>query len=67
MAKMQAQVFVKRVNTKDNIADLPSRGAWDEYFAIFPASMRVTTVLPAFASFTGPLQNLVAAFSNLMF
>ena len=66
-ARLRFRAWFEWVPSAANIADLPSRGAWDEYFAIFPASMRVTTVLPAFSSFVGPLQDLMAAFADLMF
>ena len=49
------------------ISDLPSRGAYDEYFAAVPGSLRVPFTLPNFSTFTGPLADLLLAFEDFFF
>ena len=55
---------VEWVPSAANISDLPSRGAYDEYFAALPGSIRVPFVLPNFSTFTGPLAGLLVAFEE---
>ena len=50
-----------------NIADLPSRGEYNEYFANFPASIWTDFRLPDFASFMGPLSELMEAFGDVTY
>ena len=44
----------------------PSRGEYNEYFANLSASIWTDFRLPDFASFMGPLSELMEAFDNVM-
>ena len=60
-AIMRSNVWFEWVPSAANIADLPSRGAYNEFYGILPTSTHVEFVLPQFQTFNGPLSNFLAA------
>ena len=66
-ARLRFRAWFEWVPSAANISDLPSRGAYDEYFAAVPGSLRVPFTLPNFSTFTGPLADLLLAFEDFFF
>ena len=64
---IDVNVWLEHVASGANIADLPSRGAYQEYYNLVPGSIGVPFMLPEFSSFVGPLQELLQAFDNMIF
>ena len=63
-ARLKFNAWFEWVPSAANISDLPSRGAYAEFFAALPGSIRVPFALPNFATFAGPLQGLLLAFED---
>ena len=64
-AQLRFSVWFECVPSAANISDLPSRGAYEEFFAALPFSVHVPFILPDFASFQGPLINFANAIAHL--
>ena len=66
-ARLRFRAWFEWVPSAANISDLPSRGAYNEYFAAVPGSLHVPFTLPNFSTFTGPLADLLLAFEDFFF
>ena len=63
---LRATVWLEWVPSKANIADLPSRLAYDAFFRILPHSRWVETVLPPAHVWVGPLRALAARVERML-
>ena len=64
---VRSNVWFDWVPSKANIADLPSRQAYQRYFSLFPTSVWVDIVLPAIDSWSSPLDEMsMRLFSHVL-
>ena len=63
---LQARVWFEWIPSDANLADLPSRVEYDEYFRAVPGSIWVPTVLPSLADWLAPLPSLFAEMSRYL-
>ena len=63
---LRARVWFEWVPSDANLADLPSRLEYDEYFRIVPGSIWVPTVLPSYADWVSPLLPLFHEMSRFL-
>ena len=57
---LRARVWFEWIPSEANLADLPSRLEYDEFFRILPGSVWVPTVLPSLQSWLAPLLSMFA-------
>ena len=63
---LRSTVWLEWVPSKANIADLPSRLAYDDFFQILPRSRWVATVLPPVSVWFGPFRALATRVERML-